>query len=342
MGSLIDRAVRWALTSTAVLGLFAMTPAAADEGGVGFWLPGLFGSLAAAPQVPGWSFGVIGIDQSVSAFGNVARARSITIGQFNPTLNQNVNASIYAKLDVGVVSPTYVFATPFLGGQASLSLAGIYGRSSASLDANIFGTLGPLPFSKSIHISDSRDAFGDLFPQFNLRWNAGVNNWMTYISGDIPVGAYNSSRLANLGIGHGAVDVGGGYTYFDPQTGHEFSAVLGFTYNLMNDHTHYQNGIDMHLDWGASQFFTKQLQIGAAGYFYDQVSCDGGSGDKVGCFISRVAGIGPQIGYIIPMGNVQGYVNLKGFRDFAAVNRASGWSVWLTFAISPAPPHATP
>ena len=27
--------------------------AAADEGGVSFWLPGLFGSLAAAPQQPG-------------------------------------------------------------------------------------------------------------------------------------------------------------------------------------------------------------------------------------------------------------------------------------------------
>jgi hypothetical protein len=26
-----------------------------------------------------------------------------------------------------------------------------------------------------------------------------------------------------------ALDAGGGYTYFDPQTGHEFSAVLGFT-----------------------------------------------------------------------------------------------------------------
>jgi hypothetical protein len=25
----------------------------ADEGGLGFWFPGLFGSLAAVPQVPG-------------------------------------------------------------------------------------------------------------------------------------------------------------------------------------------------------------------------------------------------------------------------------------------------
>ena len=31
----------------------------ADEGGVGFWFPGLFGSLAAVPQVPGWAIGII-------------------------------------------------------------------------------------------------------------------------------------------------------------------------------------------------------------------------------------------------------------------------------------------
>ena len=66
-----------------------------------------------------------------------------------------------------------------------------------------------------------------MIPQFALRWNAGVHNYMTYITGDIPVGACNSSRLANLGIGHWAIDADGGYTYFNPPTGHEFSAVLG-------------------------------------------------------------------------------------------------------------------
>ena len=30
-------------------------PAVADEGGVSFWVPGFFGSLAATPQQPGWS-----------------------------------------------------------------------------------------------------------------------------------------------------------------------------------------------------------------------------------------------------------------------------------------------
>jgi len=104
------------------------------------------------------------------------------------------------------------------------------------------------------------------------------------------------TRLSNVGIGHGAIDAGGGYTYLNPQTGHEFSGVLGFTYNFTNQSTQYQNGVDMHFDWGASQFLTKQFQAGLVGYVYQEVGCDSGSGDRVGCFQSRVVGVGPQLG----------------------------------------------
>ena len=137
---------------------------------------------------------------------------------------------------------------------------------------------------------------------------------MTYITGDIPVGAYDSTRLSNLGIGHGAIDAGGGYTYFNPQTGHEFSGVLGFTYNFENQSTQYQNGVDMHFDWSASQFLTKQFQIGAVGYVYKEIGCDSGSGDRVGCFQSQVVGVGPQLGFIFPVGDLQGYLNLKYYK----------------------------
>jgi hypothetical protein len=41
-----------------------------------------------------------------------------------------------------------------------------------------------------------------------------------------------STNLANIGIGHGAIDGGVGYTYVDEKTGHEFSAVTGLTGKL--------------------------------------------------------------------------------------------------------------
>jgi hypothetical protein len=319
--------------------------ARADEGGVSFWVPGTFGSLAAVPQqAPGWSVTSIYYHTSVSAGADVARAREFTLGRIPANLTANVNANLNSNADTGWLIGAYTFATPVLGGQASASLMGIYGSNSTSLAGTLTGTLttpgGAIPFSRFDSINSSLTAFGDLYPQFTLKWNAGVHNYMTYITGDIPVGAYQSDRLANLGLGHWAIDAGGGYTYFDQQTGHEFSGVLGFTYNFVNPATQYQSGVDMHFDWGASQFLTKQWQVGLVGYAYQQFGCDTGSGDRVGCFRSRVLGVGPQVGYIFPVGDMQGYLNLKAYGEFANENRPAGWNLWLTFNLSPA--AATP
>src|SRR5262245_42582236 len=338
------------LSATAVVALLVLSDhAAADESGVSFWIPGFFGSLAAVPaQAPGWSVTSIYYHTSVSAGADVARSREITIGRLGANLNVNVNANVKANVDLGLVAGTYTFATPVLGGQASASLLGVYGSNSTSLAGSLVGTLtgpnGTSSFSRFDTIDSSLISFGDLLPMFQLKWNAGVHNYMTYVTGDIPVGAYQSDRLANLGLGHWAIDAGGGYTYFDPKTGHEASAVLGFTYNFINPATQYQSGVDMHLDWGVSQFLTKQWQVGLVGYLYQELGCDSGSGDRVGCFRSRVVGVGPQLGYIFPVGDkLQGYLNLKAYGEFANENRPAGWNVWLTFNLSPAatPPTST-
>src|SRR5262245_2823325 len=85
-----------------------------------------------------------------------------------------------------------------------------------------------------------------------------------------------------------------------------------------------------------SRFLTKQLQIGLVGYLYNQATCDGGSGDQVGCFQSRVPSVGGQLGYTIPMGALEGNVNVRAYKEFAAANRREGWNVWPTYTISPA------
>jgi hypothetical protein len=208
------------------------------------------------------------------------------------------------------------------------------------VDATLTGSLGPLGFNVGGSAADTVTGVGDIAPQFALRWNFGVNNFRTYVAGDIPVGRYDTERLANLGLGHSAIDVGGGYTYFNQQTGWEFSSVFGVTYNFENEHTDYQNGVDMHLDLSASRFVTKELQLGVVGYAFRQISCDSGAGNRVGCFESQVFGVGPQIGYIIPMGDLQGYLNIKAYREFAAEHRADGWNTWIALGISAMPPPA--
>jgi len=314
----------------------------ADEGGVSFWLPGLYGSFASVPQAaPGWSLFTFSYYTNVRAGADVSAAREIQIGRFTPTATANLSASLKAQVGLEWVQPNYAFATPVLGGQLMLSLGEFVGSQTANLAGTLTATLPPFTLMRSDSISSTVTGFSDMYPVAALRWHDGVNNYLIYGTGDVPVGAYNSTRLANLGIGHGAVDGGAGYTYLNPQTGHEFTAVAGLTYNLMNTSTNYQNGVDFHLDWGASQFLSKQLFVGPVGYFYDQLSCDSGSGDRVGCFKSRVIGVGPQVGYIFPIAGMQGYLNLKAYGEFDGSDRPTGWNAWLTFSISPSAPTPT-
>lgn len=229
----------------------------ADESGVSYWLPGRFSSLAATPQVAGWSMAEVYYHTTVSAFGATAAAREIQIGRIPANINVNLNLHLNAQADLLLLNPTYTFATPVLGGQLAIGMTGLFGRSTTSLDGTLTAFVGPFATTRMGTLSDSITSVGDLYPQATLKWNAGVHNFMTYVTGDIPVGAYDPNRLSNLGIGHGAIDGGGGYTYFNPQTGHEFSAVAGLTYNFKNQDTQYQNGIDFHIDWGASQVSLK-------------------------------------------------------------------------------------
>jgi len=194
------------------------------------------------------------------------------------------------------------------------------------MDHRLSATINPFPPVQvlSDSIGDSLTDFGDLYPQAPLKWNQGAHNFMTYLWGGLPVGNYDPTRLSNISTGHGAIDGGFGYTYLDPVKGHEFSAVAGLTYNFINPITNYQSGVDFHLDWGASQFSNKQVFVGLVGYLYNQIGCDIGSSDKVGCFLSRVVGIGPQIGYIFPVGHYQGFLCLKDYKEFDAQNRPEG------------------
>ena len=64
-----SRPARWRGLAAATMAVVVSGPAAADEGGVGFWLPGLYGSLAAVPGAPGWT--LAGLCSTTRAEGGV-------------------------------------------------------------------------------------------------------------------------------------------------------------------------------------------------------------------------------------------------------------------------------
>ncbi len=327
--------------ASAAVASFSPLVAHADESGISFWLPGLYGSLAATPATPGWSVAAIYYHTSVGASGAAAASREFQVGRFSPTVNIDLNLALRGQADLMFIAPTYTFATPVLGGQLSATLASVYGRNSASIAGTLTTVAGPIVSTRTGFLEDALVSYGDLYPTVKLKWNNGVHNTMVYGAGDIPVGDYSRNRLANIGIGHGAIDFGGGYTYLNPVTGTEFSAVGGLTYNFKNPDTRYQSGIDFHLDWGVSQFLSKQVFVGFVGYAYQQITDDFGQPAALGGFRSRVLGVGPQIGYIFQIGSNQAFLGLKGYGEFDAANRPSGWNTWLTFSISEAAPAGT-
>lgn len=262
----------------------APCPSQAAEGGVSFWLPGTFGSFAAGSAEPGWSSAAIYLRSSADAAAGKAFARG-----------GRTDLGIDGQADLLLFGPTYTLREPIWDAQASFSLLGIWGRSRGSVEASLTGPGGGTAANASK--TQSLTAFGDIVPQFTLKWSRGVDSYMAYVTGDIPVGSYDADRLANTGLGHGALDGGVGYTYLNPDRGREFSIVGGLTYNFENPDTDYQNGLEAHIDWAASQFVSEKVHVGFVGYAFQQITGDSGEGAILGNFKSRVFGIGPQIGY---------------------------------------------
>src|SRR6476660_4931493 len=84
----------------------------ADEGGMSFWLPGQFSSLAAVPGEPGLSLPMVYYHMSSDAGAD----KNFAIGG-------KITTGLDARADLLFLVPTYAFADPVLGAQAALSVA---------------------------------------------------------------------------------------------------------------------------------------------------------------------------------------------------------------------------
>jgi hypothetical protein len=136
----------------------------ADQGGLSFWLPGLFGSFAAAPGEPGWSAATF----SYFPWASASAGKEFFLGD-------KIVAGVQGRGALVGLGPSYTFAAPVFGGQAAVSLLGVGGWSYGLVDATLTGPRGN---SISGERSQSLSSIGDLFPQATLKWNQGVNNFM--------------------------------------------------------------------------------------------------------------------------------------------------------------------
>ena len=77
--------------AAAAIALLSPQMAAADENGISYWLPGLYGSLAATPTMPGWSIAAIYYHASVNASGATAASREFQVGWLPPNRRNRID-----------------------------------------------------------------------------------------------------------------------------------------------------------------------------------------------------------------------------------------------------------
>ena len=292
-------------------------------------------------QTPGWALSVIDYHSSVAAAGSAAAAREILAGRIPRNVNVNLNLSLSGRADLVALAPSYTFATAVLGGQLVVGMSGQYGRAATGIAGTLTAIAGPIVVTRTGMLEGSLTSYGDLAPFAELLWNHGVSNYMAYVTAAMFPSATMIRRgfpISGLGTARSTLEAA--IPISIQAAGNEFSGVAGLTYNFRNPDTQYRSGIDFHFDWGASHYLTKQLFVGIAGYAYQQITDDFGQNPILGGFRSRVFGVGPQIGYSFPVGDMQGSLSLRGYGEFEASQSSAGWNTWLTFTISPSAPAA--
>lgn len=290
----------------------------ADENGTGFWLSGQYASGAALPPSPG--FGI------TTMYYNYKGTQNSVVPGSGVSYNSNVSATTTALL----LQPTYTFDTKILGATPSIGV----GVGPGNAFTGVTYAVGPQQVYSG---NQTTNGTTDLYPIVNLYWSdREKNHFMAYLTGNVPTGTYNKTNLANLGLGHSAVDAGGAYTYTNRATQWEASAVLGVTNNFKNTATNYKSGIDSHLDFAVSKGITRDLSAGIAGYVYYQLTADGGSGDTVGPYKGRVLGLGPEVGYLFSKGGgdtPMTYLNVRAYKESWVENRTSGYAMFAVLTL---------
>lgn len=168
-----------------------------------------------------------------------------------------------------------------------------------------------------------------LLSPLTLGWHKGRSHQRVSLVAYLPLGSFNERRIVDTGSNRWAVEVDYAYTFKDPRTLREFTAVPGYTFCFENPATHYTSGQEFHIDYAAAQSFPTGLGVGAVAYTWWQTTPDSGPGAKLGAFKGRTFGIGPLITYNTALRNKPVIITAKYYKEFDVVNRFEGSEFWF-------------
>jgi len=283
-----------------VAGLLAL-PALVQAQPTAHYVPGVEGIKGASLPPPGWY---------VRDY-NVA----YTSGRLNDSAGHEVGvADLEAFTYANVPRVIWITDTKVLGGFLGVDalLPLVYSKLEA----------GP-SFAR---FDDACFGIGDLFAEATLSWHVqqfdfsfGAGVWM-------PTG--DSGYPTHAGSGYWTPMLTAGATwYIDKEKTWAVSALNRYEFNTEQEDTDITPGQAYTLEWGISKALSKTVDVGAVGYYQQQVTTDSGAGsinDR-----DRVAAIGPEISVLCPKHIL--FTSFRYLYEFMAEGRAQGHTFALTF-----------
>ena len=299
------------LLATAVLSSFLAMPrpVVAGEGGITHVIPGATATFSDLPGTSeAWFVKPMYLNYQASQSATIPTAAGLT-------------SNIDATANTFAIAVGRTFGTTILGG-AHYTFAVALPYVWQDISAN----LGPKALKNKV------DGFGDLtvLPVM-LAWKSG--NWQSDATLAIyaPVGSYEKGRLGNPGLNYWTFDPVVGVIYANKATGFNAMLHVGYSMNTENADTNYQSGSLFHAEAVIQQILPVGkglLTLGAEGFYFDQMTCDSGEGAALGCFEGKTVGVGPVLGYIVPMGQRTLIMEFKWLPELNVEKRVEGDYLW--------------
>jgi len=328
--------------SLIAIALIAAEPSNAAEQAKSVYLLGATASMAGMTPPPGTYFSSFTYFYSGEGTGSAALSRSVPkTGILLPgfaTLQANADVSVKANVALDVFSLLWVAPETFAGGNFGFGALLPVGYQEVDVNVNARAALA-FPDGTVLQRSGSRDVFGRTFAVGDplatafIGWSSG--NWHWKVTGllNVPVGEYDKTSLVNMGFNRWAGDLTGSLTWLDPKSGIEVSLAPGVTFNGENLDTNYKTGTEFHIEAAVMKHVSKEFAFGVAGYHYQQITGDSGSGAVLGDFKGRVSAIGPNLTYNFQVGKTPVLTSIRWLHEFNAQNRLVGDAGFVTVTI---------
>lgn len=165
-----------------------------------------------------------------------------------------------------------------------------------------------------------------------LGWHSEYVHLLGMTNVYTPVGSYNPNRILNIGLNRLAVEPNVGITFLHPKYGMEASLFMGYTVNFENPATNYTTGNEFHLEYFLGQHLPGGFALGLAGYYYQQVTNDSGSGARLGSFKGTTTALGPCLTYNTNIAEHPIGLNVRYYNELYVKHRMDGQSLFVTLS----------